>query len=70
MGEAQGNLFEPDFNRSIKVESTDERLTSNAGVLLLREADHRLQVIQTITEVNARSETPRSYSLFTGGTDS
>ena len=50
MGEAQGNLFEPDFNRSIKVESTDERLTSNAGVLLLREADHRLQVIQTITK--------------------
>jgi hypothetical protein len=50
MGEAQVNLFEPDFNRSIKVKSTDERLTSNAGVLLLREADHRLQMIQTITK--------------------
>ena len=70
MGEAQGNLFEPDFNRSIEVESTDERLTSNAGVLLLREADHRLQVIQTITKSMRDPSTARSYSLFTGGTDS
>ena len=61
MGEAQGNLFEPDFNRSIKVESTDERLTSNAGVLLLREADHRLQVIQTITK---SMRDPRRPILF------
>jgi hypothetical protein len=48
MGEAQGNLFEPQFNRSIKVQSTDHRITSNAGVLLLREAEHRLGLIKSI----------------------
>ena len=50
MGEVNRNVFEPDFNRSIKVEATDQRLTSNAGVLLLREADQRLQLISSIAE--------------------
>lgn len=48
MGDAQVNLFEPDFNRSIKVQSTDQRLTSNAGVILLRDAEHRLGMIGSI----------------------
>ena len=48
MGEVQGTLFEPDFNRSVKVQTTDQRLTSNAGVILLREADHRLGLIDSI----------------------
>lgn len=48
MGEAQGNLFEPDFNRSIKVQTTNQRLTSNAGVILLREAEHKLCLIDSI----------------------
>lgn len=42
MGEAQPWLFEPEFNRAVKVRTTDERITSDAGLLLLREADHRL----------------------------
>lgn len=50
MGEVKRTVFEPEFNRSIKVEATDQRLTSNAGVLLLREADQRLQVISSIGE--------------------
>lgn len=50
MGEAQATLFEPDFNRSVKVQSTDQRLTSNAGVILLREADHRLGLIDSIAQ--------------------
>jgi len=48
MGEQQSNLFEPEFNRSIKVQGTDQRITSNAGVILLREADHRLGMIDSI----------------------
>jgi len=48
MGEHQGNLFEPQFNRSIKVQSTDHRITSNAGVLLLRDAEHRLGLFDAI----------------------
>lgn len=42
MGEAQHWLFKPVFNRAVKVRATDERITSDAGLLLLREADHRL----------------------------
>jgi len=42
MGEDQGWLFEPSFNRAIKLRQADPRITSNAGTFLLREADHRL----------------------------
>lgn len=42
MGEAQEWLFEPQFNRAVKVQASDERITSDAGLVLLREADHRL----------------------------
>jgi hypothetical protein len=42
MGERQGWLFEPTFNRSIKIRQADPRVTSDAGALLLREIDHRL----------------------------
>ena len=42
MGESQGRLFEPTFNRSIKLRQADPRITSDAGALLLREIDHRL----------------------------
>ena len=42
MGERQGWLFEPTFNRSIKLREADERISDNAGTLLLREVDHRL----------------------------
>lgn len=40
--QANGWLFEPTFNRSIKLRHADPRITSDAGALLLREADHRL----------------------------
>jgi hypothetical protein len=49
MGEGQGRtdrehgwLFEPTFNRAIKLRQADPRITSDAGALLLREVDHRL----------------------------
>ena len=41
-GPAHGWLFEPTFNRSIKLRYADPRITSDAGAPLLREADHRL----------------------------
>ena len=41
-GQAGGWLFEPSFNRSIKLPHADPRITSDAGALLLREVDHRL----------------------------
>jgi len=42
MGAAQDTLFEPAFNRSIKVRAFDQKITSHAGAVLLREVDHRL----------------------------
>jgi len=43
MGEReQGTLFQPEFNRSVRVESARSGVTSDAGVLLLREVAERL----------------------------
>jgi len=50
MGEAQGTLFEPEFNRSIKVQTFSQKLTSLAGAVLLREADHQLGLVESLTE--------------------
>ena len=50
MGEHQGNLFEPQFNRSVKVQSTDHRITSHAGVIMLRDAEHRLGLFDAIAK--------------------
>ncbi|MBU0638351.1 MAG: hypothetical protein KKB50_05755 [Planctomycetes bacterium] len=41
MGETQHTLFPLDFNRSIVLEDRPERLTGDAGVLALRQIDHR-----------------------------
>ena len=50
MGESQGWLFEPSFNCSVKVLATDDRITSDSGLLLLREADHRLGITESLAE--------------------
>lgn len=42
MGEVQGTLFRPEFNRSIQVEARPERLSADTGALLLRELAQRL----------------------------
>lgn len=66
MGEAQRNLFEPQFNRAIKVQTTKHRLTSNAGVVLLREADQRLGIISSIA---ANIDDPRHPAYIRYGID-
>lgn len=50
MGEAGPVFFEPSFNRAIKVRSRDERITSDAGVLLVREADERLGLVESLVD--------------------
>ena len=57
MSEAAQPLFEPSFNRAVKIRSRDHRLTSDAGVLLLREADSRLGLTESLA---ARIEDPRN----------
>ncbi len=51
MGEAQVNLFEPDFNRSVKVQTVDQRLTSHAGAILLRDFDHQLGLTESLGDL-------------------
>lgn len=48
MGEGKKPFFEPSFNRAVKVRGGDDRLTSDAGTLLLREADQRLDLTQSL----------------------
>lgn len=50
VGEDKRPFFEPSFNRSIKVQGGDDRLTSDAGMLLLREADHRLGLTASLAK--------------------
>jgi DDE family transposase len=48
VGEGKKPLFEPSFNRAVKVRGGQDRLTSDAGTLLLREADHRLDLTKSL----------------------
>lgn len=42
MGEDQGTLFSPEYNHAVRVEARPEKLTSDAGALLMREVMERL----------------------------
>lgn len=59
MGEGQGTQFEPTFNRSVKVSAGDERLTSDAGFLLIREADQRLGLTEWLASQLRDPRDPR-----------
>ena len=50
MGEAQGTLFEPEFNRSIKIQTSEQKITAHAGAVLLREVDHQLGLVESLAE--------------------
>jgi len=50
MGEVQGTLFEPEFNRAVKVQTCEQRITSHAGAVLLREVDHQLGLVESLAE--------------------
>ena len=61
MGEAQEWLFEPSFNRTVKICASDARITSDAGLVLLREADHRLGLTESLAR---RLVDPRRQELI------
>ncbi len=65
MSEEKTPFFEASFNRAIKIRSRDDRLTSDAGVLLLREADHRLGLVESLGEnlYDPRDPTKIRYGL-------
>lgn len=45
MGEVQGTLFEPGFNRSVKVATSRQPITPQAWTVLPRELDHKLGLV-------------------------
>jgi hypothetical protein len=51
MGEGKKPLFEPTFNRAVKVRGGQDRLTSDPGTLLLREADYRLDLTESLARL-------------------
>jgi hypothetical protein len=57
--------LEPELNQSVKIEFSDHRITSNAGVLLLREADSRLGLTSSIASkmVDTRNARAIRYQL-------
>ena len=59
MGEAQGTLFEPEFNRSIKVQTSQQRITSYAGAVLLQEIDHQLGLTDSVGEAVSDPRDPK-----------
>jgi len=61
MSESDGWLFEPSFNRAVKVEASDDRITSDGGFVLLREADHRLGLTEYLAQ---RLVDPRDPDLI------
>ncbi len=62
MGETQHTLFPLDFNRSIVIEDRPERLTADAGVLALRQIDHRLGLTDWLA---TQLTDPRNPDLIT-----
>ncbi len=59
MGETNSTQIRPDFNRSITIAGSDERLTSLAGVVCLRELDEKLGVTRDLARA---FEDPRDPS--------
>ena len=59
-------LFRPTFNRSIAIEARPETLTSDAGLLVLRELDVRLGVtdllVERLTDPRDSSRTEHAFS--------
>ncbi len=49
MGEANLSLFRAKFNQSLRIEARPERLTSDAGAVLLREVMERLGIVDWMT---------------------
>jgi hypothetical protein len=58
----QNALFSFDFNRSVKVRKESPDITSNAGILLLREAEYRLGIVDAVA--NDISSFNAAYGLI------
>jgi hypothetical protein len=53
MGEKQNQPFQLSFNTSLRIDFQGSRVTSDGGLLLVRELDERLGLSALITENDA-----------------
>lgn len=58
----QAQLFQPGFNRSIRVETREDRLTGDAGVIIMREVMEKLNIVEWAVN---RLHDPRNQKLIT-----
>jgi len=58
-GEAVKGEIRPEFNRSVMIDFQGAKITSDAGVLMLREVDERFDIIGPIGESIDDSRSPR-----------
>jgi hypothetical protein len=69
MGEKQNGSFQLSFNASLKVDFQRSRVTSDGGLILVRELDERLGFGKLITEQvlpKFSSATPNPFSALQG----
>ncbi len=58
MGEGNLALFQPEFNRSLRIEARPERLTSEAGAVVVREVLERLGLVDWLVKRLVDHRTP------------
>ncbi len=65
MGETSSSLFPTTFNKSLKVETRPEMLSSDGGVIALREIDERLKITENLIGdlVDPRDQNTTTYLL-------
>ena len=65
MGDSKSSQFRPSFNGSLRIEGRPEKLTSHAGLVLLRELDERLGITTNLAKslVDERSPHRIKHSM-------
>jgi hypothetical protein len=58
-GEAEKGVIKPDFNRSVRIDFKGAKITSDTGVLMLREVDERFDIIGPMEDDIEDSRSPR-----------
>lgn len=58
-GEAGKGVVRPQFNRSVRIDYKGAKITSDAGVLMLREVDERFDLIGPMEDDIDDSRSPR-----------
>jgi len=64
MGEVTSSLFPATFNKSVKVETRPEMLSSDGGVIALREIDERLKITEKLVDKLTDPRDPKTITYL------